>query len=145
MPVDLIISRNSSGQNIQDRLINDQLGINHGEVTNNVTSLEEIFYIRHTGTALIENLKVYLDGLAELLAWADANAGDGLLIDADNDQTYEANIKTGVGDSLANAINIGDINPAEEKIIRVKIKVPSGESTIGARNFNLKYNYDFTI
>ena len=145
MPVDLIISRNSSGQNIQDRLINDQVGINHGEVTNNVTSLEEIFYIRHTGTELIENLKVYMDGLSELLEWADANAGDGLLIDSNNDQNFDSNIKTGVGDSLANAIDIGDINPAEEKIIRVKIKVPSGESTIGARNFNLKFNYDNTI
>lgn len=145
MPVDLIISRSSSGANIQDRLINDQLGINHGEVTNNVTTLEEIFYIRHTGTALIENLKVYLEGLSELLTWADDNAGDGLLIDSDNDQTYESNVKTGVGDSLANAINLGDINPAEEKIIRVKIKVPSGESSEGVRNFNLKFNYDNTI
>lgn len=145
MAVDLIISRNSSGVNIQDRLINDQLGVNHGEVTNNITTLEEIFYIRHTGTALIQNLKVYLDGLAELLTWADVNAGDGLLIDADNDQTYESNIKTGVGDTLATAIVLGDINPAEEKIIRVKIKIPSGESVEGIRNFNLKYDYDSTI
>ena len=38
MAVDLIISRNSSGANIQDRLVNHQTGINHGEVTNNVTS-----------------------------------------------------------------------------------------------------------
>lgn len=145
MSVDLIISRNSGGVNIQDRLINDQYGINHGEVTNNVATLEEIFYIRHTGTALIENLKVYLDGLSELLAWADTNAGDGLLIDSDNDENFESNIKTGLGDSLVNAINLGDINPAEEKIIRVKIKVPSGENIVGVRNFNLKYNYDFTI
>lgn len=145
MAVDLIISRNSSGANIQDRLINDQTGINHGEVTNNVTTLEEIFYIRHTGTELIENLKVYMDGLAELIEWADANAGDGVLIDADNDGIYEVNIKTGAGDTLVSAINLGTINPAEEKVIRVKIQVPSGEDTIGARNFNLKYNYDYTI
>lgn len=145
MAVDLIISRSSSGVNIQDRLINDQIGINHGEITNNVTTLEEIFYIRHTGTELIENLKVYVDGLAELLTWADTNAGDGLLIDADNNQTYEANVKTGLGDSLANAISLGDINPGAEKIIRVKIKIPTGEAVVGVRNFNLKYNYDFTI
>ena len=145
MAVDLIISRSPNGANIQDRLINHQLGTNHGEVTNNISSLEEIFYIRHTGTALIQNLKIYMDGLAELLAWADANAGDGLLVDADNNQTFEANIKTGLGDTLATAINLGDINPAEEKIIRVKIKIPSGETLEGVRNFNLKYNYDFTI
>ena len=145
MAVDLIISRSSSGVNIQDRLINDQIGINHGEVTNNITSLEEIFFIRHTGTALIENLIVFMDGLAELLEWADTNAGDGLLLDIDNDQTFESNIKTGVGDSLANAINLGDINPGAEKIIRIKIKIPTGESDVGARNFNLKYRYDFTI
>lgn len=145
MAVDLIISRNSGGVNIQDRLINDQVGINHGEVTNNVTTLEELFFIRHTGIALIQNLKVYMDGLAELLEWSDNNAEDGLLIDANNNEIYEFNIKTGIGDSLANAINLGDINPAEEKIIRVKIKVPSGENIEGVRNFNLKYNYDFTI
>ena len=145
MAVDLIISRSSSGVNIQDRLINDQIGINHGEVTNNITSLEEIFFIRHTGTALIENLIVFMDGLAELLEWADTNAGDGLLLDIDNDQTFESNIKTGVGDSLANAINLGDINPGAEKIIRIKIKIPTGESDVGVRNFNLKYRYDFTI
>ena len=145
MAVDLIISRNSSGANIQDRLVNDQTGINHGEVTNNVTTLEEIFYISHTGTELIENVKIYMDGLAELLEWADANAGDGLLIDADNDEVYEVNVKTGSVDSLGTAINIGTINPAEEKVIRVKIKTPSGEDTIGARNFNLKFNYDYTI
>lgn len=145
MAVDLIISRSSSGVNIQDRLINDQIGINHGEVTNNITSLEEIFFIRHTGTALIENLKVFMDGLTELLEWADDNAGDGLLLDIDNDQTFESNIKTGVGDSLANAINLGDINPGAEKIIRIKIKIPTGESDVGVRNFNLKYRYDFTI
>jgi len=145
MPVNLIISRVSGGANIQDRLINDQVGINHGEVTNNITTLEETFFIRHTGTALIENLKVYLEGLAELLEWADDNAGDGLLIDANNDQTFESNIKTGLGDSLANAISLGDINPAEEKIIRVKIKIPTGEAIEGVRKFNLKYNYDFTI
>ena len=139
MPVNLIISRSSSGANIQDRLTNDEIGINHGEVTNNVTTLEETFFIRHTGTELIENLKVYMDGLSELLEWADAKAG------ADNDQTFESNIKTGVGDSLANAISLGDINPAEEKIIRVKIKIPTGESIEGVRKFNLKYNYDFTI
>lgn len=145
MAVDLIISRSSSGVNIQDKLINDQIGINHGEVTNNITSLEEIFFIRHTGTALIENLKVFMDGLTELLEWADDNAGDGLLLDIDNDQTFESNIKTGVGDSLANAINLGDINPGAEKIIRIKIKIPTGESDVGVRNFNLKYRYDFTI
>ena len=145
MAVDLIISRSSSGVNIQDKLINDQIGINHGEVTNNITSLEEIFFIRHTGTALIENLIVFMDGLAELLEWADTNAGDGLLLDIDNDQTFESNIKTGVGDSLANAINLGDINPGAEKIIRIKIKIPTGESDVGVRNFNLKYRYDFTI
>ena len=145
MAVNLIISRVSSGANIQDRLINDQIGINHGEVTNNVTTLEEIFYISHTGTALIENLKVYLDGLAELLQWADDNVGDGLLIDTNNDQTFDSNIKTGLGDSLANAISLGDINPGAEKIIIVKIKVPTGENIPGVRNFNLKYNYDFTI
>ena len=144
MPVNLIISRSSSGANIQDRLTNDEIGINHGEVTNNVTTLEETFFIRHTGTELIENLKVYMDGLSELLEWADAKAGDGLLIDADNDQTFESNIKTGVGDSLANAISLGDINPAEEKIIRVKIKITTGESTEGVRKFNLNYNYNFT-
>ena len=145
MAVSLIISRVSGGDNIEDSLINDQVGINHGEVTNNVTTLEEIFYISHTGTELIENLKVYLDGLSELLDWADANAGDGLLIDADNDQNFESNIKTGVGDSLANAISLGDINPGAEKIIRVKIKIPTGESNPGVRNFPLKYNYDATI
>jgi len=145
MAVNLIISRVAGGANIKDRLVNDQTGINHGEVTNNVTTLEEIFYISHTGTELIEDLKLYLDGLAELLEWADANAGDGLLIDSDNDQNYESNVKTGLGDSLANAIDLGDINPAEEKIIRVKIKVPTGESVPGVRNFNLKFNYDFTI
>ena len=145
MAVNLIIARSSNGANIQDRLINDQIGINHGEVTNNVTTLEEIFFISHTGTELIQNLKVYLSGLAELLEWADDNSGDGLLIDVDNDQTFESNIKTGVGDSLATAINLGDINPAAEKIIRVKIKIPTGESEEGVRNFNLKFNYDFTI
>ena len=145
MPVNLIISRVSSGANIQDRLINDQIGINHGEVTNNVTTLEEIFYISHTGTELIANLKLYLDGLAELLSWADANAGDGLLIDSNNDLTYDSNIKTGLGDSLANAINLGDIDPGVEKIIRVKIKVPTGEGISAVRNFNFKANYDATI
>lgn len=145
MAVDLIVSRSSSGVNIQDRLINDQIGINHGEVTNNVTTLEEIFFIRHTGVNLIQNLKVYMDGLSELLGWADSNAGDGLLIDIDNDQIFESNIKTGTGDSLINAINLGNINTAEEKIIRVKIKVPTAESVSGIRNFNLKFNYDFTI
>lgn len=145
MAVNLIIARSSSGANIQDRLINDQLGINHGEVTNNVTTLEEVFFISHTGTNLIENLKLYLNGLAELLEWADDNAGDGLLIDTNNDLTFDVNIKTGIGDSLANAINLGDINPGAEKIIRVKIKVPTGEATEGVRNFNLKARYDFTI
>jgi len=143
--VDLIIARSSSGANIKDRLIDDQVGINHGEVTNNVTTLEETFYISHTGTELIDNLKIYIDGLAELLAWADANAGAGVLVDADNDGIYEVNIKTGIGDSLVTAINIGTINPVEEKIIKVKINIPATVATIGARNFNLKCNYDYTI
>ena len=30
-----------------------------------------------------------MDGLTELLEWADDNAGDGLLLDIDNDQTFE--------------------------------------------------------
>lgn len=145
MAVNLIIARSSGGANIQDRLINDQIGINHGEVTNNVTTLEEIFFISHTGTNLIQNLKVFLDGLAELLEWADANTGDGLLIDADNDENFESNIKTGLGDSLVNAISLGDINPGAEKIIRIKIKIPIEESDAGVRNFNLKFDYDFTI
>ena len=145
MAVNLIISRSSSGANIQDRLINDQIGINHGEVTNNVTTLEETLFIRHTGTELIENLSIHLDGLSELLQWADDNAGDGLLIDTNNDLNFDVNIKTGIGDSLANAINLGDINPGVEKIIRVKIKIPTGESTEGVRNFNLKANYAATI
>ncbi len=144
MAVDLTISRSSSGANIQDHLTNDQRGINHGDVTNNVITLEEIFYIRHNGTNLITDLKIYLDGLAEILQWADANAGDGLLLDSNNDNTFDINFKTGVGDSLANAINIGNINPLEEKIIVVKIKVPAGESNEGIRNFNLKFNFDFT-
>lgn len=145
MAVNLIIARSSNGVNIQDRLINDQIGINHGEVTNNVTTLEEIFFISHTGINLIENLKVFLDGLVELLEWADTNAGDGLLIDTNNDLTFDVNIKTGIGDSLANAINLGNIDPGAEKIIRVKIKVPTGEATEGVRNFNLKANYAATI
>lgn len=142
--VNLIISRSSSGAQIRDRLINDQIGTNHGEVTNNVTTLEELFFIRHDGVDPIQNLKVFLDGLLEILQWADSNAGDGLLLDTNNNGTFDVNFKTGVGDSLVNAINLGDINPAEEKVIVVKINVPSGESNEGIRNFNLNYNFDFT-
>lgn len=144
MAVDLTISRSSSGANIQDHLSDDQRGINHGDVTNNVTTLEEIFYIRHNGSNPVTDLKLYLDGLAEILQWANDNAGDGLLLDSNNDDTFETNFKTGVGDSLVNAINLGDINPLEEKIIKVKIKVPGGESNEGIRNFNLKFDFDFT-
>jgi len=139
-----IISRSSSDLEIKDRLINNQIGINHGEVTNNITTLEEIFFIRHDGINPIQNLKIFLDGLSEILQWADDNAGDGLLLDTNNNGTFDVNFKTGIGDSLVNAINLGDINPAEEKIIVIKIKVPSGESNEGIRNFNLKYNFDFT-
>lgn len=144
MAVDLIISRSSSGADIKDRLINDQIGINHGEVTNNVTTLEEIFFIRHTGVNPITDLKVFIQGLAELLEWADDNVGDGLLLDVNNDSTFESNFKTGQGDTLANAITLGDINPSEEKVIRVKIKIPGGETDAGVRNFNLNFNFDFT-
>jgi LEA14-like dessication related protein len=140
----LKISRSSDGKQIKDKLDADQIGINHGEVTNNVTTLEEVFYISHDGVSPITNVKFYIDGLAEILSWADANAGDGLVIDTNNDDTFDINIKTGVGDTLGTAINLTDINPAEEKVIKVKIKVPAGESDVGIRNFNLKFNYDFT-
>jgi hypothetical protein len=140
----LTISRSSGGKQIKDSLQNDLKGINHGEVTNNVTTLEEIFYITHDGVSPITNVKMYIDGLAEVLAWADSNANDGIVIDTNNDDTFDTNIKTGVGDSLANAIVLTDINAAEEKVIKVKIKVPGGENTAGIRNFNLKFNYDYT-
>lgn len=145
MSVDLIISRVSNAKAISDKLVNDEVGINHGEVTNNVETLEEIFYIRHNGTAEITNLKVYLDGLSELLEWSGANSGDGLLLDANNDEVFETNFITGVGDSLANAIVLGDLNVAEEKIIRIKIKVPGNEDTEGVRKFNLNFDFDYTV
>ena len=142
---ELIIARVSSGTAIKDKLIDDESGINHGEVTNNVSTLEEIFYIRHDYTVQIDAVVLYISDLVELLEWADANAGDGLLLDLDNDGVFETNIITGVGDSLANALLLGAINVGEEKIIRVKINVPAGEDTVGVRKFNLNFNYDYTV
>lgn len=145
MSVDLIISRTTNGSNIQDKLIDSQVGINHGEVTNNVESLEEVWYIRHNGTEDINNLKVYLENLPELLEWADSFEGFGLLLDVDDDGEFAVNFKTGVGDILANAIDLGNIVAATEKIISIKIKVPGNEDTVGIRNFDLQFNFDYTI
>ena len=145
MAVDLIISRVSEGSNIQDKLVDDAVGINHGEVANNIETLEEVYYIRHNGTAGITDLKVYLDGLPELIEWSDANLGDGLLMDVDNDENFETNFISGIGDTLANAIPLGDVNVGEEKIIRVKIKVPGSESVEGVRKFNLNFDFDYTV
>jgi hypothetical protein len=144
MSVSLTVARSSGGSQIKDKLANDQIGINHGEVTNNVETLEEIFYLTHDGLNAITDLKLYIEGLSEIIQWADDNANDGILLDSNNDGVYNFNIKTGLGDTLANAINLGNINSGEEKIIKVKIKVPSGEYTVGIRNFYLKFNYDFT-
>ena len=116
--VDLIISRSSLGIDIKDKLTDNEIGINHGEITNNAITLEEVFYIRHNGTSHIDNLKLYLSNLSELLTWADTTTGDGLLLDSDNDDVFETNFLTGVGDSLANAITLGTINATEEKIIK---------------------------
>ena len=140
----LTISRSSGGKQIKDRLQNDQKGINHGEITNNVTTLEEIFFITHDGVSPINKLKMYVDGIAEVITWADDNANDGILVDTNNDDNFDVNVKTGIGDTLGTAIALSDINPAEEKVIKIKIKTPSGENNIGIRNFNLKFNYDFT-
>lgn len=145
MAVNLVISRVQGGKEIKDKLVNDEVGINHGEVANNVTTLEEFFYLRHDGTAEITNLKAYLDGSVELLEWADANSGDGLVLDANNDDVFETNFATGVGDNVSNAVVIGSINVGEEKVIRVKIKVPGAEDTEGIRKFNLNFNFDYTV
>lgn len=144
MAVNLIISRSSSGSNIADNLTNDELGLNHGNVNTNVTTLEEIIYIRHDAINAITDLKLYIDNLLELLGWGDADSNCGLLIDTNNDNIFNLNFKTGQGDSLVNAINLGDINPSEEKVIKLKIKVPGDEDAPGTRKFNLHFNFDFT-
>lgn len=142
--VNVIISRSSSGDNIEDFLTNSEVGLNHGEVSTNANTLEEIIYIRHDSLNAITDVKLYIDGLSELLDWGNADANDGLLVDIDNDGSYDFNFKAGQGDSLVNGISIGDINSGQEKTIRLKINVPSSESTEGIRKFNLNLGYDYT-
>lgn len=145
MAVNLIISRVSEGEAIKDKLANSELGLNHGETCNNITTLNEKLFIRHNGTEKITDLKLYVSNLAELLEWSDAISNDGLLIDLDNDEVFETNVKTGVADTDSNSILIGDLEPAEETIIRLKIKVPSSELEVGIRKFNLNFNFDYTV
>jgi len=145
MAVKLTVSRSSLGSAIADNLSDDELGLNHGSVDTNVTTLEEVLYIRHDDSINpITDLKIYIENLAELLEWGDANSNEGLLIDTDNNGLFDLNFKTGQGDSVTNAINLGDINPSEEKVIRLKIKVPGDEDEPGIRKFNKHFNFDFT-
>lgn len=141
----LVISRVSTGSAIKDKLTEGDVGLNHGDVSTAATTLEEILYIRHDDAVNpITDLKLYIDNLSEILSWADAVVNDGLLLDTDNDGNFDVSIKTGIGDSLVNAINLGAINPGEEKVIRLKIKVPTSVSATGVRKFNTNFEFDFT-
>ena len=139
------ISRTTNGFKLQDILTDDSLGLNHGFSTNSGTTLEEILYISHDSLIPITGVKLFINNLTEVLTWADTTVNDGILLDLDNNGVYEINVNTGLGNSLANAINLPDINPASELVIRVKIKVPDGESVIGARSFNLNIEYTDTV
>jgi hypothetical protein len=144
MSGNITISRSSNGDQVKDGLHGDLKGINHGEVTNNVTTLEEVFYISHDGVSPITDVILFIDDLSELIAWSDLTAGDGLLVDTNNDGNFDVNIKSGSGNSLIDSIFLGDINSGEEKVIRFKIKVPSSDVSVGVRNFNLNFNFDYT-
>lgn len=142
--VNVIVSRSSSGSEIQDNLSESEVGLNHGDVPTNSNTLEEILYISHDSLNTITDIKIYIDNLAELLVWGDANNSDGLLIDTDNNGIYDLNFKTGQGDALVNGINIGNVNSGQEKVIRLKINIPGSEDTEGIRKFNLNFTYDYT-
>ena len=144
MSVNLVVARISLGEDVSDKLFDDDYGLNHGDVTNNMSTLEEILYLRHDDPNPITDVKLHIDGLAELLQMADTDPSYGLLMDTDNDSVYDSVFKTGQGDSLPNAINLGSIAPSSEKIIRVKINVPSTVNVAGVRSFNLNFNFDYT-
>lgn len=144
MAVALTVSRNSSGVDISDFLIEDEKGINHGSVNTNYNTLEEVLYIRHDGVNPITGLAIYVENASELLGWADADNSKGLQIDIDNDGNYDTSFRTGVGDSVGTAISLGDLNPGQEKVVRLKIEVPSSVSTPGTRKFNTRFTYEYT-
>ena len=140
----ITISRESSGPAIEDFLSDNDKGLNHGDVVTKATTLEEIIYIRHDGLSPITNLGIYIENNSELIGWGDANSAEGLLIDIDNNGTFDANFKTGVGDSISNAIVLGSINSGQEKIIRLKVTGPGSVASTGIKKFDLRFDFDFT-
>lgn len=145
MAVELTVSRSSSGAEIQDFLSEGEKGLNHGNVATNTNTLEEVLYITHDGTEQITGLAIYIENATELLEWADVDVTKGLLADTDNDGVYDYTFKTGVGDGLGTAIALGDLAPATEKVIRLKIVVPGDEDEEGIRKFDIKFDYTYTI
>ena len=167
MVVNVTFSRVSSGQAIADVLQGANSGINHGNVANGKETYPEDIYIRHDGLNEITDCKFYFqeftgvyDGgqsaaldFDELIAWGDADASKGFLIDVDHDGVYEYNLRTGQMDEVANAValddssaggtNPDDIGVGGEGHIKLKVAVPSTENVAGVRltDFLMAFSY----
>lgn len=168
MVVDITFSRVSSGQEIADVLKGSDTGINHGNVANGKETQPEDIYIRHDGNNEITDCKFYFqeftgiyDGeqtasldFSELVAWGDADASKGFLIDVDHDGVYDYNLRTGQMDSVANAValddssaggtNPDDIGVSGEGHIKLKIAIPSNEDVSGVRQLDFLMFFSYT-
>ena len=158
----LIVSTTSGGADLAGAKVD------FGNVVPGSSAIREL-YIRNTYTNKVTNVRFYFaqlsgtyDGAAdpatdwaELKAWGDAAATDGVFLNQNATTPAWVQLKTGSLDSDANSVALsvdsgvavaGEIagGGTEEAHIQEKFAVPAGEDTGGSRQWDLVIAYSYT-